>query len=88
LIPESGPLAGEPGSGKFGTPCARMQLAHWSASASPLLVPAALLGLPGQPQAAVAKTQLTAASATCRLMIGRLGTWLPRRSRATAPTSA
>src|ERR1035441_6008381 len=39
LIPETG----EPGSGKFGTPCERMQSANLIASVSLLPVPAALL---------------------------------------------
>ena len=54
------------GSGKFGTPCDRMQLANLSASASPRPVSAALLGLPESPQVLIAKTQLTAATATDR----------------------
>ena len=56
------PVLGNVGSGKFGTPCERMQSANWSASVSPLPVPAALLGLPEDPQPATASTQLTAAS--------------------------
>jgi hypothetical protein len=40
-----------------------MQFANWSASASPLPVPAALLGLPEDPQAATARTQLMVPSA-------------------------
>ena len=39
MIPEPGPPTGEPGSGKFGTPCERMQSANSSASVSPLPVP-------------------------------------------------
>jgi hypothetical protein len=65
LIPELG-LMGEPGSGKVGTPYVRMQSANLSASVSPLPVPAALLGLPEDPQAAIATAQLTAASAITR----------------------
>src|ERR1019366_3580109 len=76
LIPEPGPPTGEPGSGKFGTPCERMQSANSSASVSPLPVPAALLGLPEDPQAATASTQLTAASAIDRLRRWLLGTLL------------
>jgi hypothetical protein len=43
-----------------------MQSANLSASVSPLPVPAALLGLPEDPQAAIATAQLTAASAITR----------------------
>jgi hypothetical protein len=43
---------------------------------SPLPVPAALLGLPEDPQAATASTQLTAASAIDRLRRWLLGTLL------------
>jgi hypothetical protein len=50
-----------PGSGQFGTPCERMQSANWSASASPLPVPVAPLGLPEDPQALSARTQATVA---------------------------
>ena len=63
MIPEPGPPTGKPGSGKLGMPCERMQFANLSASASPLPVPAALLGLPEDPQAAIAAAQHTAASA-------------------------
>jgi hypothetical protein len=50
-----------------------MQFANWSASVSPLPVPLALLGLPEDPQAATARTQLTAASAIDRLRWWLLG---------------
>jgi hypothetical protein len=52
------------GSGKLGSPCERMQVANASAPAS-LLFPVRLLLLlgPGEPQAAIAIAQLTAASA-------------------------
>jgi hypothetical protein len=53
-----------------------MQSANWSASVSPLPVPAALLGLPEDPHAATASTQLTAASAIDRLRRWLLGTLL------------
>src|ERR1039458_4934613 len=76
LIPEPGPPTGEPGSGKFGTPCERMQSANSSASVSPLPVPAALLAPPADPHAATASMQLTAASAIDRLRRWLLGTLL------------
>ena len=66
LIPEPWPPTGEPGSGKLGTPCDRMQSANLSASASPLPVAAALLGLSESPQALSAKTKLTLTSAAGR----------------------
>ena len=59
-----GPLAF--GSGKFGTPWERMQLANASAPAFLLCAvgPPLLLAGPEEPQAAIATVQLTAATAT------------------------
>jgi hypothetical protein len=53
----------ELGSGKFGTPCERMQLAN--ASPEPPAA-AAGFGLLDEPQAPMATTQLTVASAIVR----------------------
>jgi hypothetical protein len=53
----------ELGSGKFGTPCARMQLAN--ASPEPPAA-AACLGSLDDPQPAITRTQLRAASAIVR----------------------
>jgi hypothetical protein len=56
----------EPGSGKFGTPCERMQSANLIPADSPL-EPDPLFGLPEDPHALSATAQLTAASATARV---------------------
>src|SRR5579871_4270151 len=63
LIPvpaRSTPLPPPPGSGKLGTPCARIQVANSSAGEA-LLEPVALLDLCEEPQAVSATAQLTAA---------------------------
>jgi hypothetical protein len=60
------PFAG--GSGKFGTPCDRMQVENLSLNAYPLdaPVPVAPLGVPEDPQAAIVSVQHRAASAINR----------------------
>jgi len=56
-----------PGSGKFGTLCARMQRENASPAVDPLEAPVlALLGLLEPPHAASASVQLNAASAISR----------------------
>jgi hypothetical protein len=78
-IPSS-PLGPFLGSGKFGTPCARMQLEIAAGEASELDEAAGLeLELP---QAAIASPALTAASAIDRLWRGLFGTVHVRALRA------
>lgn len=67
-IPPPPPL----GSGKFGTPCERMQSAKRIPCPGPL-EPAVLFGLPEEPQAVIANAQAMTVSVISRLWQRLLG---------------